>query len=108
MTIPSTTPGRLGRVRASRMSLFAALLATAAIALTGALAVAGAQAAQPPQPRTYKVTANVDGRETPNKATVRVSDFLLKGERVEVECQRYGGLAYGSRLWDLVTRGAST
>jgi hypothetical protein len=125
MTIP-TTPGALGGVRASitetpptsersvtrhfaRGSLLTALLATAAVALTSALAAAGAQAGPPPDPpRTYKVTADLDGRSTPSKDDVTMVDFLLKGERVPVECQTYGGRAYGSRLWDLVSDGGET
>jgi hypothetical protein len=75
MTVPTTTPGTLGRVRAwitktppsnghsmtrpvARGSLLAALPAIAAVALTGALATSGAQAAAHPDDRsTYKATA---------------------------------------------------
>ena len=114
-----TTPGRLGRVRARitttpptyerrvvRGPLLATLLAIAAVALTGALAAPSADAAPPPPgPHTYKVTADLDGRLAPinrHSAIVAV-DFLLKGQRVPVECQKYGDRAYGSKLWDLVT-----
>jgi len=83
-------------------------MATAAIALTGALAVAGAQAARPPEPRTYKVTADLNGHSTPSMGNVAAVDFLLRNQRVEIECQRYGERAYGSRLWDLVKSGANT
>jgi hypothetical protein len=116
MTIP-TTPGRLGRVRAritatppkSERSVprgtLAALLATAAVALSGALAAPGADAAPAPDgPRTYKVTADLDGRLSPTLSDTVIEDFVRKGERVPIECQRYGGPAYGSRLWDLVFR----
>jgi hypothetical protein len=102
MTIP-TTPGRIARA-----SLLAALLATAAVALSGAFATAGAQAAEPPQPRTFRVTADLDGHLTPNMSNVAAVDFLLKNQQVQIECQRYGQRAYGSRLWDLVKRGANT
>ena len=120
MTIPTTTPGRLGRVRAlttailptggrsltrraARVSLLAALLA-AAVALTGAAVASDSQAAPPPDgPRMYKATADLDGRYTPNKSNVAAVDFVQKNQWVEIECQRYGGWAYGSRLWDLVT-----
>jgi hypothetical protein len=75
MTVPTTTPGTLGRVRAwitktppsnkrsmtrrlGRGSLLAPLPAIAAAALTGALATAGAQAAAHPDHRsTYKASA---------------------------------------------------
>jgi hypothetical protein len=93
MTIPSTTPGGLGRVRAwiSRTSLLAALLATATVAVSGALAAANAQAARPPDgPRTYKVTAHVDGRSTPSKGNVEAVDFLLQGQQVPIECLQDG------------------
>jgi hypothetical protein len=78
MTVPITTPGTLGRVRAwitksppsnersmtrrvARGSLLAALPAIAAVALTGALATAGAQAAVHPDDRsTLKATAAED------------------------------------------------
>jgi hypothetical protein len=117
MLIP-TTPGRLDRVRARitttpptserrvlRGSLLAALLATAAVALTGALAAPGAEAAPAPDgTRTYRVTADLDGRLSPILSDTVIQDFLRKGERVPIECQRYGGPAYGSRLWDLVFR----
>jgi hypothetical protein len=126
MTIPTTTPGRLGRVRTwitaslptnersparrfARGSVLAALLASAAVALTSALAAPGAQAGPPPDPpRTYKVTADLDGRLTPTKDDIVASDFLRKRQRVPVECQKYGGPAYGSRLWDLVSNGGET
>jgi hypothetical protein len=89
-------------------SLFVALVAGAAISLTGATAAPDSRAAEPDPPRTYKVTADVDGRLFPQKDEVYAVDFLRKGQRVPVECQRYGGLAYGSRLWDLVSRGGET
>jgi hypothetical protein len=117
MPIP-TTPGMLGRVRARitatpptsarrvvRGSLLAALLATAAVALTGSLAAPGAEAAPAPDgARTYKVTADLDGRLSPILSDTVIVDFVRKGERVPIECQKYGGPAYGSRLWDLVFR----
>jgi hypothetical protein len=126
MTIPSTTPGMLGRVRAwmtkiaprtdrSPMRrimggpLLAAMLAAAAVALAGATAAPDSQAAPPPTPRTYEVTADLDGRIAPRKdAHAAAVNFLDEGERVPVECQKYGGPAYGSRLWDLVTRRGRT
>jgi hypothetical protein len=93
----------------TRGSLLAALLATAAVALTTALALPSAQAARPPDgPRTYEVTADLDGRRTPSKNDIVAVDFLRKGERVPVECQAFGGLAYGSRWWDLVTHEGAT
>jgi hypothetical protein len=96
MPIPTTTPGRLGRVR----TWIAALLMTAA---AGALGAASAQAAPPPDPpRTYKVAATLDGRYTPRFNDVMVEDYLQKGQRVAIECQAYGDWAYGSKLWDLV------
>jgi hypothetical protein len=98
MTIPTT-----------RGPLLAALLSTAAVALTGAVGAPSAQAGPPPDPpRTYKVTADVDGRLTTTKNDIATSDFLRKRQRVPVECQKYGGLAYGSRLWDLVSNGGET
>jgi hypothetical protein len=101
MTI-STTPGALGRVRAL------ILLATAAVVLTSALAATGAQAGPPPEPRKYLVTADLDGRLFPEKNQIYETDFLRKGERVQIECQKYGGPAYGSKLWDLVSKGGQT
>jgi hypothetical protein len=99
MSIPTTTP------RAARGSLFAALLAMAAVAI----AAPGAQAGPPPDPpRTYLVTADLDGRLFPKKDQIYETDFLRKGQRVEIECQKYGGPAYGSRLWDLVANGGQT
>lgn len=120
MTLPRNTPGGLGRVRAlikailptrehslprqaARATLLAAALA-AAVALTGAAVGSDSQAAPPPDgPRMYKATADLDGRYTPNKSNVAAVDFVKKNEWVEIECQKYGGPAYGSRLWDLVT-----
>src|SRR3954454_24328091 len=94
MLIP-TTPGGLDRVRprimatpptgASRVlhgPLLATLLAIAAVSLTGALAAPLADAAQPPPgPRTYKVTADLDGRLSPlnRPSAIAAVDFLLKG-----------------------------
>ena len=125
MTTPTTTPGTLGRARARiaatpptnerslprrapRGSLLASLLATAVVAL----AAAGAQADPHPDHRpTYKVTADLDGRTTPAKGdftTIEREDFLRKGQRVPVICQANGGLAYGSRLWDLVSSAGDT
>jgi hypothetical protein len=104
MTTPSLTPSKLSRV--VNGSLLSGLLATAAIALTGAGAAAPAQAGPPPDgPRTYKVTADLDGRASPSrKGHVAAVNFLQKNERTSVECQEYGGSAYGSRLWDLVSK----
>jgi hypothetical protein len=88
-----TTPG---------LSLLAALLASI---VAGTATVPAADAAPPPPgPRTYKVTADLDGRATPSKKDIVFANFLRKGERVAVECQAYGGLAYGSRWWDLVSK----
>jgi hypothetical protein len=87
----------------------AALVATAAVSLTGGLAAAGAGAAPPPDPpKTYKVTADLDGRFTPSTADIAEEDFLREGQRVRIECQEHGGRAYGSTLWDLVTRSGDT
>jgi hypothetical protein len=106
MTIPTSTP-RLRRVRAWMTAVLA--LAIATVALIGALAPAAGQAAQPPDgPRTYKVTADLDGRATPSKSDVAHVDFLRKGQRVPIECQEYGERAYGSRLWDLITKDGDT
>jgi hypothetical protein len=80
----------------------------AALALTGATAAPDSLAAEPDPPRTYKVTADLDGRLFPKKDQVYAVDFLRDGQRVQIECQRYGGLAYGSRLWDLVSNGGET
>lgn len=85
---------------------------TKRIAVSALLAVAVAAtdvqithaAAPPDPPRTYRVMADLDGRATPSKRDAVFSDFLRKGERVSVECQAYGGLAYGSRWWDLVSK----
>jgi hypothetical protein len=108
MTIPSITPRRLSRV--VNGSLLSGLLATGAIALTGGGAASPAQAAPPPDgPRTYEVTADLDGRATPSrKGHVAAVNFLHNKERVSVECQEHGGSAYGSRLWDLVSRDGMT
>jgi hypothetical protein len=100
MTVP-TTPGTLGRARV-------ALLAAVAMIVAGAVAAPAVQAAEPPPPHTYTITADVDGRFTPSKNDIAISDFLRKGERVPVECQAYGGLAYGSRWWDLVSKDGAT
>jgi hypothetical protein len=126
MTLPSTTPGTLGRVRAwmtkiaprnhrSPMrrvkdgSLLVALLAAAAVALAGTAAAPNSHAAPPPTPRTYEVTADLDGRIAPRKdAHAAAVNFLDEGQRVPVECQTYGKSAYGSRLWDLVTNRGRT
>jgi hypothetical protein len=77
-----------------------------AVALTGTLAAPRADAAQPPPgPRTYKVTADLDGRvgAVNRPSAIAAVDFLLEGQRVPIECQMYGDRAYGSKLWDLVT-----
>jgi hypothetical protein len=97
MTIPTLKPGAVSRARI----WITALLACATVGLT---AVA-AQAAQPNPPRTYKVTADLDGRTAPvnRRDAIGPVDFLRKGEKVPVECQTYGDRAYGSRLWDLVS-----
>ncbi len=109
MTPPSTTPGRLGRVRAWTTKMLPVALLAAAVALTGAIAAPDSQAGPPPDPpRTYKVTADLDGRLYPKKSEVYTVDFLHGGQRVQIECQRYGGRAYGSRLWDLVSHGGET
>jgi hypothetical protein len=98
---PPTTPGRPGRIRAA---LLTALLATVA----GTVATPAVQAAEPPPPHTYKVTADVDGRRTPSKNDIAITNFVRRGERVPIECQAYGGLAYGSRWWDLVSKDGAT
>jgi hypothetical protein len=97
MTIPTPTPGALGRAR----TWIAALLACVTVGLTAV----DAQAAQPDPPRTYEVTADLDGRLSPlnRPGTIVAVDFLLERQRVTVECQKYGDRAYGSRLWDLVS-----
>jgi hypothetical protein len=98
MTIPIPRLGALSRVR----PWIAALLACATVGL----AAVDAQAAQPPDPpRTYKVTADLDGRVGPvNRPSAVVAvDFLHKRQRVPIECQKSGDPAYGSRLWDLVS-----
>jgi hypothetical protein len=100
MTFPRTTPG-------VRRLLLAALLTIAVVTL----ATASAQAAPAPdRDRGYLVTADLDGRDYPRKdATVPDGEnFLRKGQRVGIQCQEYGGEAYGSKLWDLVTRNGQT
>jgi hypothetical protein len=101
MRIPSTTPGKFGCVTRG--------LSLAALLVAAAMTAPAAQAGPPPDPpRTYKVTADLDGRATPRKGDIYTTDFLRKGQRVQVECQKYGGAAYGSRLWDLVSSGGET
>jgi hypothetical protein len=97
MTIPTPTPGALSRVR----TWITALLACATV---GLIAV-DARAAQPNPPRTYEVTADLDGRLSAlNRSDNIVAvDFLLEHQQVTIECQKYGDRAYGSRLWDLVS-----
>jgi hypothetical protein len=97
MTVPTHTLGALSRAR----TWIAAVLACATVGLTAV----DAQAAQPDPPRTYEVTADLDGRlSTINRqSTIVAVDFLHKGQQVTVECQKYGDRAYGSRLWDLVS-----
>jgi hypothetical protein len=97
MTISTHTRGALSRARTS----IAALLACATVGLTAV----DVQAAQPNPPRLYKVTADLDGRTAPVNRPDAIGpvDFLHKGEKVPVECQKYGDRAYGSRLWDLVS-----
>jgi len=101
MTPTHPTPSL--RRTARRLAIAAALVATA-----GAAAAPAASASEPPVPRTYLVTADLDGRNTPSRNDVAIIDFLRKGERVFVECQAYGGLAYGSRWWDLVSKDGET
>lgn len=96
MTLPTTTP---------RASLLVALLVSAIVALTTA---DGQAAPPPPGPRTYEVTADLDGHLTPNKFNNAYVDFLHDGQRVSIECQERGGSAYGSRLWDLVSHNGWT
>jgi len=97
MTIPTPTPGALSRVR----TWIAALLACATVGLSAV----DAQAAQPDPPRTYEVTADLDGRTAPvnRPGAIAAVNFLLERQRVPIECQMYGDRAYGSRLWDLVS-----
>jgi hypothetical protein len=97
MTIPTPTLGALSRVR----TWIAALLACTTIGVTAV----DAQAVQPDPPRTYKVTADLDGRLAPTNrpGAIVAVDFLHKRQRVPIECQKYGDRAYGSRLWDLVS-----
>jgi hypothetical protein len=96
MTTPNPKPGAVSRVRIWST----ALLACATVGLTAV----DAQAAQPDPPRTYEVTADLDGRlSTVVPGRIMAVNFLHKGERVTVECQKYGDRAYGSRLWDLVS-----
>jgi hypothetical protein len=98
MTIPITSPRPL-----------AALLTTAAIALTGTFGAAAAKAEPHPDHRpTYEVSANLDGRSLPAKGATAMVDFLHDGQEVPVICQKYGGSAYGSKLWDLVSDGGWT
>jgi hypothetical protein len=97
MTIPTPTLGALRRVR----TWIAALLACVTVGLTAL----DAQAAQPDPPRTYEVTADLDGRLAPlnRPGTIVAVDFLHERQQVTIECQKYGDRAYGSRLWDLVS-----
>jgi hypothetical protein len=97
MTIPTPTLGALCRVR----TWIAALLACATVGFTAV----DAQAAQPDPPRTYEVTADLDGRLAPinRPGAIAAVDFLLKRQQVSIECQKYGDRAYGSTLWDLVS-----
>jgi hypothetical protein len=102
MTIPTPTPGALSRVRL----WIAALLACATVGVTAV----DAPAAPPPDPRTYEVTADLDGRLGPftRQSAIASVGFLRKGQRVAIECQEYGDRAYGSKLWDLVTSDRKT
>jgi hypothetical protein len=103
MTIPTPTQGALTRVR----TWIAALLACTAVGVTAV----DAQAAPPPDPpRTYEVTADLDGRLGPftRRSAIASVGFLQKRQRVSIECQEYGDRAYGSKLWDLVTSDRKT
>jgi peptidoglycan DL-endopeptidase RipA len=104
MTNLSTTPGTLARSRAWMTKIVVALLAAAAVALAGATTAPDSPAAEPPAPRTYEVTADLDGRLAPTRSSpIPAVNFLEDGQRVPVECQTYGERLYGSRLWDLIT-----
>src|SRR5215211_8579989 len=98
MTIPTPTTGALRRAR----TWIAALPVFATVGVT---AVDAQAALPPPSPRTYEVTADLDGRLAPitRSGAIAAVNFLRKGERVSIECQTYGDRAYGSRLWDLVS-----
>ena len=73
MTVPTTTPGSLDRIW-NRITLAACLLAALAI-LGATLTASSARASEPKPPRTYKVTADVDGRHTPSKNEHRVHEL---------------------------------
>jgi hypothetical protein len=92
-------------MKIARGSLLAALFAIAAVASTAAAAEAGPEPSPGP---TFEVTADLDGRFYPQKDEVYTEDFLRKGQWIRVECQRYGGWAYGSKLWDLVSARGET
>ena len=118
MTLPTTTPGTLGRVRAC----------FAAVALTGIVATAGAQAATLPDDRStsrssagdcaektailvktrgrwrcqnmYMARVALDGRKHPNDSRRGADINMLRaGEWVNIRCQITGA---GGRLYDRV------
>ena len=82
--------------------------------VTAAVGLAGAQAAQakphPDHRPTYPVTADLDGRVTPNtgEEAIAEEDFLRKGQEVPVICQKSGDSIYGSSIWDLVSDDGDT
>ena len=82
--------------------------------VTAVVGLAGAQAAQakphPDHRPTYPVTADLDGRVTPNtgEEAIAEEDFLRKGQEVPVICQKTGDSIYGSSIWDLVSDDGDT
>lgn len=81
------------------------------IALTLALSVtplalvsqAPAASASSQPPAAFPAIENLDGRGSKNIDARTHVDVFLKGEAVPVLCQAEGGVAYDSRIWDLVS-----
>jgi hypothetical protein len=113
MTVPTTTPGRLGRARAWITKT--SLLAIAAVGLAGAFATAGAQPAAHPDDRSayagdcaekqaifvrtpgrwrcqnlYMARATLDARKQPGESRRGARINAIKaGEYITISCQVY-------------------
>ncbi|GAA4161904.1 hypothetical protein GCM10022286_20220 [Gryllotalpicola daejeonensis] len=88
----------------------AALLAGAVVVaelLVGAAVVAAIPANAATGSHQYTVKATLNGRSGPSLSAVTARENMYpNGSTVTVSCQRTGGAAYGSSIWDRTAKGA--
>jgi len=88
----------------------AAFLAGALVAgqllAAGAVVAASVPANAATGSHQYKVSATLNGRSGPSLSAVTArTNMYAKGTTVTVACQRTGGAAYGSSIWDRTAKG---